>query len=95
MKMKSVKLPETRWITKPTTKTIQGPSAMIMDKMSIRIKNDTTTMISNLVGRKELQVKLRNMRNRWHVKLKIAKSVMTNNRKRSTISCLNRHRRRK
>jgi hypothetical protein len=93
MKMKSVKLPETRWITKPTTKTIQGPSAMIMDKMSIRIKNDTTTMISNLVGRKELQVKLRNMRNRWYVKLKIAKSVM--NRKRSTTSCLNRHRRRK
>jgi hypothetical protein len=94
-KMKPVKLPETRWITKPTTRTNQGPGATIMDKTSIRIKNDMTTMISNLAGRKELQVKLRHIRNRWHMKLESAKSVMTNNKKRTTISGLNRHGRRK
>jgi hypothetical protein len=62
--MKPIKLPETRWITKPMTRTNQGLGATIMDRTSIRIKNDTTTMISNLAGRKELQVKLRHMRNR-------------------------------
>jgi hypothetical protein len=50
--------------TKPMTRTNQGLGATIMDRTSIRIKNDTTTMISNLAGRKELQVKLRHMRNR-------------------------------
>jgi hypothetical protein len=80
--MKPVKLPETRWITKLTTRTNQGPCATIMDR-SIRIKNDTTTMISNLAGRKELQVKLR------HVKPRSVKSAMTNNSKRSTINSLN------
>jgi hypothetical protein len=59
-----------------------------MDRTSIRIKNDMTTMISNLTGRKELQVKL------WHVKLGSVKSAMTNNRK-STICNLNLHMRRK
>jgi hypothetical protein len=62
--MKPIKLLEMRWITKPTTRTSQGPSAMIMDRTSIRIKNDMTIMINNLADRKELQVKLRHMRNR-------------------------------
>jgi hypothetical protein len=94
-KMKPIKLPEMRWIPKPTTRTNQGPNAMIMDRTSIKIKNDTTTMISDLAGRKELQVKLRHMRNRWHMKLGSVKSDMTNNRKRSTINSLNRHKRKK
>jgi hypothetical protein len=51
--MKPIKLPETRWITKPMTRTNQGLGATIMDRTSIRIKNDTTTMISNLAGRKD------------------------------------------
>jgi hypothetical protein len=94
-KMKPIKLPETRWITKLTIRTNQSPGATIMDRTSIRIKNDTITMISNLDDRKELQVKLGHMRNRWHMKLGSAKSAMTNNRKRSTISSLNKYRRRK
>jgi hypothetical protein len=93
-KMEPVKLPETTWITKPMTRTNQGPGATIMDRTSIRIKNDTTTMISNLARRKELQVMLRYKRNIRHMKLESGKSAMTTNRK-STISSLNRHRRRK
>jgi hypothetical protein len=83
-----MKLLEMRWITEPTTRTNQGPSATIMDRTSIRIKNDMTTMISNLTDRKELQVKLRYMRNKRYMKLESVKSVMTNNRKRSTINSL-------
>jgi hypothetical protein len=67
-KMKPVKLPKMRWITKPTTRTNQDPGATIMDRTSIWIKNDTTTMICNLTGRKDLQVKLRYMRNRQHMR---------------------------
>jgi hypothetical protein len=46
--MKPIKLPEMRWITKLMTRTNQGPGATIMDRTSIIIKNDTTTMINNL-----------------------------------------------
>jgi hypothetical protein len=53
-----------RWITKSVARTSQGSHVMILNRTNIRIKNDTTTMISNLVGRKEMQVKLRYMRNR-------------------------------
>jgi hypothetical protein len=30
----------------------------ILDRTSIRVKNDTTTMVGNLAGRKEMQMKL-------------------------------------
>jgi hypothetical protein len=68
---------------------------MILNRTSIIINNDTTSMISNLADKKELQIKPRHMRNKCHMKLGSAKSVMTNNRKMSTISSLNRHMRRK
>jgi hypothetical protein len=84
-----------RWIMKLMTRTNRGLGAMIIDKTSIIIKNDTTTMISNLASRKEVQVKLRHMRNRRRVKMGSAKSAMTNNRNKSTINNLNRHRSRK
>jgi hypothetical protein len=87
-KMELVKLLETRWITEVTTRTNQGPDVTIMVRTSNRIKNDTT-MISNLTNRKELQVKLRYMRNKWHMKLGSAKSAMANNRKRGIINSLN------
>jgi hypothetical protein len=81
-----------RWIMKPVARTSQGPHVTILNRTSIRIKNGTTIMTSNLVDRKELQVKLRYMRNRY-MKLGSVKSVMTNNGKRSIISNLNRRRR--
>jgi hypothetical protein len=62
---------------------------MIMNRTNIKIKNDMITMISNLAGRKELQVNPRYMRNICHMKLRIVKSAMANNRKVSTICSLN------
>jgi hypothetical protein len=88
--MEPLELLEMRWNMKMVIRTNQGPGAMILDKTSIRIKNDTTTtMINNLADRKELQMKLGYMRDRGYMKLGSAKSVMTNNRKRSTINNLN------
>jgi hypothetical protein len=46
--MKSVKLLEMRWIMKSATRTNWGPGVTIMGRTSIKIKNNTTTMISNL-----------------------------------------------
>jgi hypothetical protein len=73
--MEPVKLTEMRWITEPMARTNQGPSATIMNRTRIRIKNDTTTIISNLVDNKKLQLKLRYMRNRRDIKLGSVKSV--------------------
>jgi hypothetical protein len=42
---------------------------MIMNRTRIKIKNGTITMINNLANTKELQVKLRYMRKRRHMKL--------------------------
>jgi hypothetical protein len=53
-----------RRITEPAARTNQSPGAMIINRTKVTVKNDMTTMISNLAGRKKLQVKLRNMRNR-------------------------------
>jgi hypothetical protein len=61
--MEPVMLPEMRWITEPALRTNHGPSAMIMDRTNIIIKNNTI--------------------------------ALSNNRKRSTISGINRHRGRK
>ena len=91
--MQPVKFPKTRRITEPMARTNLGPGATILDRTRDRIKNDTTIMISDLTSRKKLQVKLRHIRNRRNVKMRSAKRTMTNNRKRSTISSLNRHRR--
>jgi hypothetical protein len=93
--MQSVKLPKTRRITEPTARTNQSPGAMILNRTKIRIKNDTTIMISNLASREKLQVKLRYMRIRRHMKTRSIKSALVNNRKRSTINSLNWHRRMK
>ena len=80
-----------RWITEPMASTNHSPGATILNRARVRIKNYTTTMISNLTGRKELQVKLRHMRNRWHMKMRSIESALTSNRKRSTICCIDRH----
>jgi hypothetical protein len=94
-KVEPVKLLKTRRITEPTARTNQSHGVTILNRTKFRIKNDTTTMISNLAGREKLQVKLRYMRNRWHMKTGSVKSALTNNRMRSTIGSLNRHRRMK
>jgi hypothetical protein len=83
-----------RRITEPTSKTNQVLGATILSRTKVRIYNDTITMISNLADRKKLQVKPRYIRNRQHMKMRSAKSALTNNMKRSIVSSLNRHRRR-
>jgi hypothetical protein len=83
-KMQPIKLPKTRRITEPTARTNQSSGATILNRTKVRIKNDTTTMISNLASREKLQVKLRYMRNRRHMKIGSIKSVLANNRKMST-----------
>jgi hypothetical protein len=80
---------------KPTARNNQSPGATILNRTKVRIKNDTTIMISNLASREKLQVKLRYMRNGRHMKTRNIKSALANYRKRSTISSLNQHRRTK
>jgi hypothetical protein len=72
-------------------RTKKGPGVTILNKTKVRIKNDMTTMINYLAGRKKLQLKLRYMRTKHHMKMRSAKSAQANNKKRSIVSSLNRH----
>jgi hypothetical protein len=55
----------------------------------IRVKNDTTVMISNLPSRHKLHGQIRNKRNIRNRKRVETKSVMSSNRKKWAIDSLN------
>jgi hypothetical protein len=61
-KTKPVKLPEAIMAAGASTKHSAG--ATILNRTGIKVESDATTRVDDLTTRKELHVKLRNMRNR-------------------------------
>jgi hypothetical protein len=76
-KTKPVKLPEAIMAAGASTKHSAG--ATILNRIGIEVKSDTTTRVDVLTTRKELHVKLRNMRNRRNMKRGSTKNASTNN----------------
>jgi hypothetical protein len=48
--------------------TKQSADATILNRTRIKVESDATTRVNDLTARKELHVKLRNMRNRRNMK---------------------------
>jgi hypothetical protein len=67
----------------------QVTSAMILNIANIRIKNNTTTMVSDLPIRHELHGQIRNKRNIRDMKRVRRKSALSSYRKRGSISGTN------
>jgi hypothetical protein len=65
-KTKPVKLLEAIRAAGASTKHSAG--ATILNRIEIKVKSDATTRVDDLTTRKELHVKLRNMRNRSNMK---------------------------
>jgi hypothetical protein len=65
-KIKPVKLPEAIMASEASTK--QSVGTTILNRTGIKIESDATMRVDNLTTRKELHVKLRNMRNRRDMK---------------------------
>jgi hypothetical protein len=65
-KTKPVKLPEAIMIVGASIKHSAGVT--ILNRTGIKIESDATTRVDDLTTRKELHVKLRNMRNRRNIK---------------------------
>jgi hypothetical protein len=65
-KTKPVKLLEAIMAAGASTKHSAG--ATILNGTRIKVESDATTRVDNLTTRKELHVKLRNMRNRRNIK---------------------------
>jgi hypothetical protein len=63
---KPVKLPEAVMASGASTK--QSAGATIQNRTGIKVKSDATMRVDNLTTKKELHVKLRNMRNRRDMK---------------------------
>jgi hypothetical protein len=87
--MKPVKLPKTLWVTAPGASTNQMTRATILNIAKIRVKNDTTVMVSNLPSKHKLHGQIRNKRNIRNTKRVRTKSASFNNRKRRAIDSLN------
>jgi hypothetical protein len=62
---------------------------MILNIVKIRVKNDTTVVVSNLPSRHKLHGQIRNKRNIRDMKRVRTKRVLSSNRKRGTISGIN------
>jgi hypothetical protein len=88
-KMKPVKLPKTLRITMTEASANQVTNATIMNVTKIRVKNNTTVMVSDLPSRHKLHGQIRNKRNIRDMKMVITKYALSSNRKRGTISGMN------
>jgi hypothetical protein len=75
-KTKLVKLLEAIMALGASTK--QSAGATILNRIGIEVESDATTRVDNLTTRKELHVKLRNMRNRRDMKRGSTKNASTN-----------------
>ena len=84
--MKPVQLPKTLRITAARASPNQSVRATILDRTRVNIKDDTTTRISKLTGRKQIHGKSRNMSNIRNRIRRSGKMASTSNRKWSTIS---------
>jgi hypothetical protein len=88
-KMKPVKLPKTLWIMTTGASANQVTSAMILNIANIRIKNNTTVMVSDLPSRHELHGQIGNKKNIRDMKRVRRKSVISSYRKRGSIGGMN------
>jgi hypothetical protein len=75
-KTKPVKLPEAIMVAGASTK--HSASMTILNGTGIKVESDATTRVNDLTTRKELHVKLRNMRNRRNMKRGSTKNASTN-----------------
>jgi hypothetical protein len=75
-KTKPVKLPEAIMAARASSK--HSASATILNGTGIKVESDATTRVNDLTTRKELHVKLRNMRNRRNMKRGSNKNASTN-----------------
>jgi hypothetical protein len=73
--------------------TNHSAGATILNGTEIKIESDATTRVDDLTTRKELHVKLRNMRNRRNMKQGSTKNASTNDWEGGTISSKNTNRR--
>jgi hypothetical protein len=87
--MKSVKFPKTLLITMMGASANQVTSATILNIANVRVKNNTTVMVSNLPNRHELHGQIRNKRNIRDMKRVRKKSALSSYRKRGSISGMN------
>ena len=90
--MEAVKDVETLTIPTAPASPKYRPCLSVLDKTGVRVKTNPTAEIGELTHREKLHGKLRNMRNSWNRKVSGQKSALTADRQRSTVSCLNRHR---
>jgi hypothetical protein len=67
----------------------QVTSVMILNIANIRIKNNTTVMVSDLSSRHKLHGQIRNKRNIRDIKRVRGKSAMSSNRKKGSIGGMN------
>jgi hypothetical protein len=67
----------------------QVTSVTILNIANIRIKNNTTVMVSDLPSRHKLHGQIRNKRNIRDMKRVREKSALSSNRKRRSISGMN------
>jgi hypothetical protein len=67
----------------------QVTSATILNIANIRIKNNTTVMVSDLPSRHKLHGQIRNKRNIRDIKRVRGKSALSSNRKRGSIGGMN------
>jgi hypothetical protein len=90
-KPKPVKLPEAIMAAGASTKYSAG--ATILNGTGIKVESNATTRVDDLTTRKELHVKLRNMRNRRNIKRGSTKNASTNDWEGGTIGSKNMNRR--
>jgi hypothetical protein len=67
----------------------QVTSATILNIANIKIKNNTTVMVSDLPSRHKLHGQIRNKRNIRDIKRVRGKSALSSNRKRGSIGGMN------
>jgi hypothetical protein len=67
----------------------QVTSAMILNIVNIRVKNNTTVMVSDLPSRHELHGQIKNKRNIKDIKRVRRKSNLSSYRKRGSIGGMN------
>jgi hypothetical protein len=90
-KTKPVKLSEAIMASGASTK--QSTGATILNRTGIKVESDATTRVDDLTTRKELHVKLRNIRNRRNMKRGSTKNASTNDWEGGTIGSKNTNRR--
>jgi hypothetical protein len=73
--------------------TKQSAGVTILNRTRIKVESDATTRVDNLTTRKELHVKLRNMRNRRDMKRGSTNNASTNDWEGGTIGSENTNRR--